>query len=187
VVDLKQGLRDSLTREDTRTLLARLRRRRDLLATIAEEIDELLRSPTNAWSAPPPTPVENQPPVRQKPPRSVTPNIQTSPDYTPTKQERVKGALYGAVLGTAAGMIFVSTHRYIAWLWVLLPIAGGTIAGALSGTHRREGVAVLLGAASGWFLGAVFATFAHGWVFGAPSGAILGAIIGQILRKRRNQ
>ena len=46
VVDLKQGLRDPGTTDDTRTLLARLRRR-CIFATIAEEIDELLRSPSN--------------------------------------------------------------------------------------------------------------------------------------------
>jgi TIR domain len=52
VVDLKQSLRDPGTAPDTRTLLARLRRRRDLFATIAEEIDELLGSASEAMSAP---------------------------------------------------------------------------------------------------------------------------------------
>ena len=42
--DLKRSLRDSETTDDARTLLGRLRKRRDLLATIAEELDELLAS-----------------------------------------------------------------------------------------------------------------------------------------------
>ena len=46
VVELKRGLRDPATFQDSRDLLGRLRARRDLLATIAEEIDEVVvRSP----------------------------------------------------------------------------------------------------------------------------------------------
>ena len=51
VVDLKRSLRDPETTDDARTLLERLRKRRDLLATIAEEIDEVLRSMEKASSA----------------------------------------------------------------------------------------------------------------------------------------
>ena len=39
LVDLRRGMQDPSTRDDSRTLLARLRRRRDLFASIAEEID----------------------------------------------------------------------------------------------------------------------------------------------------
>ncbi len=42
VVDLKGSLRDPDTTNEVRALLERLRKRRDLLASIAEEIDELL-------------------------------------------------------------------------------------------------------------------------------------------------
>lgn len=44
LVNLKRSFRDPETTDDTRTLLERLRIRHDLFATIAEEIDELLRS-----------------------------------------------------------------------------------------------------------------------------------------------
>lgn len=44
LVDLKRGLRDLETADDARTLLERLRKRRDLFARIAEEIDELLNT-----------------------------------------------------------------------------------------------------------------------------------------------
>ncbi|MFB3132459.1 MAG: hypothetical protein ACE10K_08055, partial [Rhodothermales bacterium] len=42
VVDLKRALRDPETTDDARTLLERLRKRRDILATTADDIDELL-------------------------------------------------------------------------------------------------------------------------------------------------
>jgi hypothetical protein len=41
VVDLKEGLRNPQTADDTQTLLNKLRKRDDLFARIAEEIDEL--------------------------------------------------------------------------------------------------------------------------------------------------
>lgn len=56
VVDLKRSLRDLETTNDGRALLDRLRKRRDLLASIAEEIDELLASTPKAWAFPPRAP-----------------------------------------------------------------------------------------------------------------------------------
>src|SRR5262249_44302712 len=56
VVDLKRGLRDPETADDTQTLLKMFRKRHDLLARIAEEIDELfegLRETSSARGAPP--------------------------------------------------------------------------------------------------------------------------------------
>src|SRR5262249_1362850 len=55
VVDLKRGLRDPQTADDTQTLLKMFRKRRDLLAYIAQEIDELfegLRETSYAQGAP---------------------------------------------------------------------------------------------------------------------------------------
>ena len=53
VVELKRGLRDPATFQDSRDLLGRLRARRDLLATIAEEIDEVVvREPKRQRMAP---------------------------------------------------------------------------------------------------------------------------------------
>ena len=50
LVDLKRGLHETETAADTRALLKRLRKRRDLYATIAEEIDELLAEKEEASS-----------------------------------------------------------------------------------------------------------------------------------------
>jgi hypothetical protein len=54
VFDLKKGLRDPVTADDTRTLLKTFRKRRDLLAGIAEEIDELFAGLRETSSASPP-------------------------------------------------------------------------------------------------------------------------------------
>jgi hypothetical protein len=52
VFQLKQGLNDPGMALDTCTLLERLKRRRDLLATVAAEIDDLLRSATSSTTDP---------------------------------------------------------------------------------------------------------------------------------------
>jgi HEAT repeat protein len=54
MVDLQKTLRDSDTADDARALLEQMRNRRDLFATIAEEIDQLLKSSQKATSLPPP-------------------------------------------------------------------------------------------------------------------------------------
>ena len=56
VVDLKKGLRNPQTADDTQTLLKKLRKRDDLFAAIAEDIDELfegLREMSPDRGAPP--------------------------------------------------------------------------------------------------------------------------------------
>jgi hypothetical protein len=56
VFDLKKGLRDPETADDTQSLLKTFRKRRDLFAGIAEEIDELLeglKETSSARAAPP--------------------------------------------------------------------------------------------------------------------------------------
>jgi hypothetical protein len=196
VVDLKRSLRDPGTTHDTRTLLERLRKRRDLFATIAEEIEELLTSTRKA------SPGEPEPPMTQNvkeasvktPPEtgretpgakiSQPPTTQPAPTATrPTMslRERLKYAIVGAILGTAVGVAAMTTYNTEVWMFGFLTGAGGAIAGAISGTHPRLIVVVLIGAAFGWFTGALFnilgsgdAPFASGAVLGAPLGAILG-------------
>lgn len=74
MIDLKSSLRDPETADDARSLLERLRKRRDLLATIAEEIDDLLRL-TKTTSASSTLPRDSE---SDAPPRETflkTPNI----------------------------------------------------------------------------------------------------------------
>ena len=203
LVDLRKGLRDPETAEDSRALLKRLRRRRDLLATIAEEIDELLASGKTApaaqpkpWSAvrsptqtPGPGPGEGiRPPEREPPNPDPTPTPPAGIRQSLTRRERMTGAIWGAVLGTAAGLIGMSTYTSESITWAFLTGAGGAVAGMLSGKRRRRIVAALVGAAAGWLGASIFAfsgsdAFAGGAVFGAPSGAVLGAIVGTYLWK----
>jgi hypothetical protein len=52
VVDLRKSLRDPEIADDAYALLARLRKRRDLFAFVADEVDELLESISNASEDP---------------------------------------------------------------------------------------------------------------------------------------
>ena len=203
VLDLKGSLRDPETADDARTLLESLRKRRDLLAAIAEEIDELLTitreaSPLergsqisqNAKEAFAESPLETggqrpgskipQPPTTQSAPTSMSPKM--------SPHERLKCAVVGAILGTAVGVAAMTTLRGgEGWYFGFLTGAGGAIAGAISGTNRALIVAVLIGTVIGWAIFAVFivgeGSIAASGVLGAPAGAILGAVAGVIVRK----
>jgi hypothetical protein len=204
VVDLKTSLRDPETAKDARTLLERLRKRRDLLASVATEIDEALASSIRAQPTEPEPDIshnieevsvktqsetETEPPGAQPThPPSVQPDP-TSVGHGITRRERLKCAFYGAIIGFAIGAGAVVTSEPESW-WIggLITCAGGAIAGAISGTHRRLIVALILGAALGWIIVSVSMRgdrhlFLLGGVYGAPAGAILGAIAGVILRK----
>jgi len=61
VLDLKRGLRDPETADDSRELLQTLRKRRDLFAPIAEEIDELLVGSEPPMVVPPTAETETPP------------------------------------------------------------------------------------------------------------------------------
>jgi len=205
VVDLKRSLRDPEFADDARTLLERLRKRRDLLATIAEEIDEVLTSTIKAPSAEAkPQEITNEKEVlpknstepRKEPSRAKIIQPLTTPAVTrptTTLWERLLCALFGAILGSAVGVPAMETITGANDNWVvgLLAGAGVAIAGAISGTDRRLIVAVLVGAALGWGIIALFmiggeqgeGAFALGGIIGVPSGAVFGAILGVILRK----
>ncbi len=185
VVDLRKSLRDPETVADGRKLLERLRKRRDLFATIAEEIEELLtegRKPSPAKPEPPPLKAEATP---------KTPPALPATHPAPAASERLTCAVVGAILGTVIGVAAMTTYRE-SWRYGLLTGAGGAIAGAISGARRNAIHAVLFGATLGWIaLSLLFSalggqgSFAAGGVFGAPSGAILGAIVGVIVQRKK--
>ena len=70
VVELKRSLRDPGTSDDSRSLLEKLRKRRDLLLSIAEEIDELLGR-TRRVSLVPPLVSETKPSPYKKPSQDI--------------------------------------------------------------------------------------------------------------------
>lgn len=213
VVDLKRSLRDPGTIDDSRTLLEKLRKRRDLFATIAEEIDELLGGIKNASKAPSraretePSPLErskkeevpsttagHKPAERQEPQRPAAQPTATITDQKPTTPERVKAARNLAIIGLAVAVL-ISVMRFGSlnyairlWPWYLAALVGGAIAGAISGRNRRGLLAALVGMGVGVFFG-TFITWP-----GSELGVLmmlltppLGAKVGVNIKKRKVQ
>lgn len=174
VFDLKRSLRDPGAVDDTRVLLEKMRKRRDLFATIAEEIDEVIGSirkvvtPVGASEITPPPPKqlqrkgtlsileEHEPPENQESHRSAVQSAQTDTDQKLTWEERVKGACLLALIGVVAGILAVFFYHSIGYAvyslseemtqitWYLFPF-GGAIAGAITGMKRTRIVAALVG------------------------------------------
>jgi TIR domain-containing protein len=123
LTDLKRSLRDPEDTEDARTLLRKLRKRRDLLATVADDIDELLRSvekpivrSADADSRPAYSDSRNvdepKPPHATESKSAGTPSIQDDKrqpeDAGPTPQASgptKKGMISGAGIGASAGFL----------------------------------------------------------------------------------
>jgi hypothetical protein len=208
VVDLKRGLRDPETVADSQALLARLRRRRDLLATIAEEIDELLKGVTKETTAAPVAAArepasaqqpneersyvtEGMTPERREPQRTGS-EVETSLYPIPALRERVTFALCGALVGTAVGVGAMVFSRE-SWMMGFLTGAGVAVAGAISGRRMQIFAPAMFGAAVVWSgfvilnplsLGAFGERFAAGAVLAAPAGATLGATAAAIFFRR---
>jgi hypothetical protein len=191
LVDLRRSLHDPETTDDARTLLARLRRRRDLFATIAEEIDEMLGSPRQAPRVSPATSVPE--PLLSE---STSQHIGTGPlpaaTHKMTLRERGLGALIGAGVGATLGVILCLLFSDVLWLALVIVGTAGAITGAISGMHWRVIFVALAGAVLGFIV--LYTSLSinsqnrdlefFAAVFGAPIGAILGAIVGAILEKK---
>jgi TIR domain len=192
VSDLRRSLRDPGSAHDAHELLAKLRRRRDLLATIAEDIDELLastRSPKGARNAGSEDEVVVSKASFETEKRpSATLNAEQSSGQSLSENSRMIAAIVGCAAGAALGLLLVwytEGHGGLA----LIPAAGGAIAGALAGTQERRLAGVCLGLVSGWIILAIVfrrepSPFAVGGVLGAPPGAILGALGAQLVGRR---
>lgn len=100
MTELRRGLRESETADDSRTLLKRLRKRQDLLAIIAEQIDELLEN-------------SRRPAVtKSEIIAEESGGLLESSRYSPvtkseiiTWRERLLGAFFGAIAGAIYGAI----------------------------------------------------------------------------------
>lgn len=191
LLDLKRSLRDPETAEDGRNLLKQFRKRRDLLAAIADEIDELLQPAVPALRQQSPRDVYPPPVATAAAPFIPTPPPSASQGVrAPTARQRLLGALVGFVTGTIVGVLAVGvTAESGVWFFGLISGPGWAVAGAVAGNRRTVIVNALAGAVVGWFVFSLMAyrdAFAGGAVFGAPLGAIVGAIAGVIyLRVRR--
>jgi hypothetical protein len=207
VVDLKRGLRDPQTFEDARALLDRLRMRRDLLAAIRDEIDELPKSVTKASSAAPVAAAMRTTRVQQLDERSSDATVDRTPerqelqrtdsgagtahDAQPTLGHRVESAAIGAVVGAVVGvgaLIYdevvptVSDHSYWTLIWALASAAGGGVAGAISGRRIQLVALAIVGAAVAyiWFATFFATTAKEMHAQGVIFGASPGAILGAL-------
>lgn len=187
LIELKRGLRDPGTRDDTLKLLRLFRQRRDLFAAIADEIDSLIGRVQEP--APPPSTLAPEPqatPPRQPtPPPRQTPPPETAPSTTPgagtSWKDRLIVAAMAALLGWIAGMVAVAGEAGGGASAGLFPSVALGLAGLLCGRRRR----VLAAAAVAGFIGAILLGFldtrhflAIALIFGFPLGAVSGAILG---------
>jgi len=187
VVDLKRSLHDPETTDDTRTILARLRKRHDLFAAIAEEIDELLGSARQLPSAPPRTSV-------LKPPLEVDTSQHIDIRPPPTTGGRLLGALVGAGVGAVLGSSSILlSYRPRDWLFgMIYGGIGGAITGVISGTDRKAIGIALAGFLLGFSIWAMADSdrnlkFSRAVILGGFIGAILGAIVGAIMKKMKER
>ncbi|MBK8814409.1 MAG: toll/interleukin-1 receptor domain-containing protein [Methylococcaceae bacterium] len=108
VVDLRRSLRDSETAADTQTLLKKLRKRRDLYATIAEDIDELIGI-ARKLSSNIPTEQSNTT-AESFQPSKINTLLNTNQPIVQLK--RWKRAFIGAIVGSITGFIHTLNGHY---------------------------------------------------------------------------
>jgi hypothetical protein len=193
VFDLKGSLRDPETTEDARSLLKQMRKRRDLFASMAQEIDEMLLGP------PAPTlaqgdsrGVRTASSFAADVPEKTVPSPRPTVD-APTPRDRLYVALAGSIIGMVVGTISVVVGAQgDAWfIGTALGGLGGAGAGALAAKRSNVVVAGLFGAVAMFLIAAYLsrqrpAPIAIGGTFGAPAGGLLGALAGVVyLRLRR--
>lgn len=137
VVDLRRSLRDSETAADTQTLLKKLRKRRDLYATIAEDIDELIGI-ARKLSSNIPTEQSNTT-AESSQPSKINTLLNTNQPIVQLK--RRKGAFIGAIVGSIIGFIHSINGHYadsIVFPNVLILGSAAAITVAISGAPDKR-------------------------------------------------
>ena len=203
VVELRHGLRDAAQREDSRAVLAKLRRRRDVYAAVAAEIDEALDS-TAAGAVPatgsaesrrldqPAARTHNQvdtPPQAPELPYAARP---VEPGPRPVSGRLRAAGVCGGVAAVPSLLLTVMANASGPNLFIppLLAAGGTAVAGALAGFDRRAllwvgGFAVL--GLIGYFYffsdGGSKNRMLEAIAFGISGGALVGAAIA-IVRRR---
>jgi len=182
VVDFKRSLRDPKTTDDTRTLLERLRKRHDLYAKIAEEIDELLRVPKQSPEVQPRTP---EPEPIPKVGVSQHTDKRTPPTTTLKMivRERLQSAFVGLIVCFLASFVFLRPNDWAIGA-VYLGICGA-ITGAITGTHRKVIFFAIIGLVFVVFISLKNNVNESEIAYAAPFGTIFGAIVGVIIKKMK--
>jgi len=201
LLDLKAHLRDPESAEDARSLIRQFRRRPELLASIAFEIDEVL-APSDAPSLRQGRGEENAPPTIQ-----IEAKAHSVASPKPIRDEiidRLPPGLAGALLGFVIGaltLFSVGGFTHDDLVYALAPCLGGAVAGVMAGRRWKVVLGALGGAVMGWIVVFIFLVyldthspflfgrfFARAVIDGAPIGAILGAIAAliylELTRKR---
>ena len=193
MVDLRRSLRDPEAGNDARTLLKKLRNRRDLFAAIAEEIDDSLGSPRQASSVPPRTSVPESPLKVDIPQQTVTPRAPSATQIM-TRRERLLGALVGAALGAvgaiAIALPLIGYRGDDLIIGAVFAGIGGAIAGAISATDKRVIATALAGLALGFIIWVIADSdqryrIVRATFLGAPLGAILGSLLGALIKRKK--
>ena len=187
LLDLKRGMRDPKSRNDVRTLLQRLRKRRDLFANIAEEIDDLLRSaPATSMGAVRVTDAVRRVPgqltrsggaesarVQQGDRQGSQPSLEplvAEPRKDRLLKERLRGAIYLGIVGMAVGLLCLIRDLqmsgplgHLISYFSLFPwpyfAVGGLLAGAISGRDRAK----MIGAGTGMAIAATSVLANYGY------------------------
>jgi hypothetical protein len=181
IVQLRQSLRDPDTADDGRVLLQRLRKRRDLFAGIADEIDGLLEMPTGSPAAAATT-------------GDAHPRTSLARSHAVGWTERVLHValwgLVGVVLAFVAnGFAQGHTITFGAGIPSTLgcPIAFA-VSGLLVGRNRRSGILAVAGLVLGFLIAYFSRTYdesfylniATALAFGCSGGALVGSTAGAI-------
>jgi hypothetical protein len=210
LIDLRKAFRDPSTRDDARVLMERMKKRRDLLAAIADEMREMSSAPEIAPAAFPGMPPADRPgaprsafveriavgvAVEERPVAPV--GTQAAPTVTPrgSGRLRVRNAFVAMIVGTTLGAAAVNAAG-APWDFGFLTGAGMAIAAAIAGPRRRT---ILV--ASIFFVVILVGPFVIGHppgdnsydlfvgraVLFAPIGCIVGAVGDVVVEKVRRR
>lgn len=200
LLEIKRSLREPENRDDGRTLMRLFRKRPDLLATIAEEIDQLLAGTpqvslvSSSDAAPmPSTPVADATADARPSTRGPAEPAEAGAGRGTAPRQRKLAALAGGAACAVVGLISVLPVIDQGSFWdlcviTLVPGTGGAIAGAISGARLSFAGTAIAGAILGWmapslWIGESDVAFRAGGVLVAPVGAILGASLVVLVRK----
>jgi len=145
VIDLKRSMKEPGAAEDARTLLKKLRSRRDLYASVAEDIDELLREPVKGTPSIS-TQTLHEPEIEpdSKPgqevritPRTDTPVNNIRAGNTASSDRMViHGLIIGATVGAILQIFLSIVYEYFNIVSFIFPIILGGSIGAFIGFIR---------------------------------------------------
>lgn len=192
LIDLKRELLDKASTGDARTLLVRLRDRRDIYAAIAEEIDELLKGGDEKKYAGKKTQAHSTDELKVKKRPGGAKNALTK--GIEWKRSAVFGGITGLIYGVVVILIWeiVDTTYFFpeSLIISIVPGLGGAVSGVIIGNNAKILIGSAFCALLAWQLSVILskgplldAIFGGGVLF-APVGAIVGAVVARAFYKK---